>query len=353
MLNFKKKAFSLTTAVILISALMFVFLLSGCSGKTAETGSDKKTDSSQKQTVLVAGHTASPGNPLYIYYDELAKRVAEKSNGKMKVEVHPANELGGDTQLAESARMGTIDIGACAANNLATYTNSLMWLDLPYVIKSLESGTKIWQGPIGNKISDKLSGELGLKVLTYLDTTDYRVIANSKKEVKVPNDLKGIKLRATESKVEIALLKAWNASPTPVQWVETYGAVQQGVVDGLHLPYDWLSTSGFGEIVKYATEVNAMYSCHLQLINKKKWDSLSPEEQDILTKSAKEAYDAAKAVAQKAIADSKANLIKKGVKIYTPTPEEYKQWYDAGVSIWDNFTGKMDAAILQEVKSIQ
>jgi len=299
------------------------------------------TTSLLQAETFVVGHTGPPGNPVYIFFDEFAKLLEQKTGGRIKMEVHPGGELGGDKQLVESLRLGTVDVASAASNNMSPFTNAYLWGDLPYIFFSRESSHKVWQGEIGKEISSNAEKDVGTKVLEYIDVGGFRLLANNKRPLKVPADTKGVKFRVTQSPVAAAVVRAWGGNPTPVGWSETFTSVQQGVVDGLHLHPLWLSLNGFGKIIKYATEVKALTNVHVAQMNMAKWKALSDEDQKIVIQAAAEARKIANESDERDEDKYKENLEKEGVKIYKPTPKEFEKWKSIKDEIWDQFSEKV------------
>lgn len=353
-----KKLSKISLIIALLFALSLGIVGCGQSGNDQNQGdtSEKSEDNaSQEKTYnFVVGHTGSGENhTVKIFFDEFKRIVEEKTEGQVKFELHGAGELGGDKQLVESLKIGTIDIASAASNNMASFTDAYLFGDLPYIYKSREGMHKVFQGEIGKELGKQVEKEVGNKVLTYIDVGGFRLLCNTKRPLKTPSDTKGIKLRSTASPLSSALLKAWGASPTPVQWSETYSAVEQGVVDGLHLHPVWLSLNGFGEVVKYATEVKAASNVHVVQMSMNAWNSLSEDLQQKILDAAYEARD----IANKADAENEAmfkkQLEEKGVEIYTPTEEEYNLWKEKGKAIWADFEDKFDQDFLQKVLEVQ
>ncbi|MFZ5754108.1 MAG: TRAP transporter substrate-binding protein, partial [Bacillota bacterium] len=184
-------------AVILIMVLLFTL---GCSGsKKTEPAQGKPGEPSKNEPIkLVLAHSATPENSLSITYDKFAELVKQKSNGKLIIEVHGSGKLAGDQTAVDGVKMGTIDMGSSASNNMAAYTSAFLFADLPYIFNSIESSHKVWWGPIGEELKQKVEKDINAKVLFYVDTGGgFRVITNNQKVVKTPDDLKGMKLRAT------------------------------------------------------------------------------------------------------------------------------------------------------------
>lgn len=306
------------------------------------------------QTKILIGHTGTPGNSVYVLFDEFAKRVQTYSGGKLKPEVHHSGELGGDDQLIQSLKLGTVDLASASTGNMGAMTKALLWADLPYILMSRDSTEKVFSDPeISTKLSQQIERDVGTKVLGYLQAGGYRMLQNKRRALKVPEDAKGIKFRTTASPIDVALIQAWGGLPSQVAWAETFTAVQQGVVDGLNLQPVWTSLNGFGQVIKFATRNNAVMGLHAVQMNKKFWDQLSPENQQAVQKAMTEAIK----IANKADADSESEFVKKlqsgGMAIYDPTPAEMDQWRKAAMPVWDKMAPQMDQALLARVQAIQ
>jgi tripartite ATP-independent transporter DctP family solute receptor len=306
------------------------------------------------QTKLLIGTTGTPGNSVYVVFDEFAKRVQTYSNGSIKPEVHHSGELGGDDQLLQSLKLGTIDMASAATGNMGSMTKSLLWADLPYIFTSREGMEKVFSdSDINAKLAAEIERDIGTKVLGYVQAGGYRMLENRRRALKTPDDVKGIKFRTTASPLDVALIQAWGGLPSQVAWAETFTAVQQGVVDGLNLQPVWTSLNGFGQVIKYATRNNAVMTLHCVQMSKKAWERLTPEQQQAVQKAMSEAIK----VANKADADDESKYVEKlkagGMAIYDPSPAELTQWHKTAMVVWDKTAGTMDQALLKRVEAIQ
>jgi TRAP-type transport system periplasmic protein len=215
------------------------------------------------QTKLLIGNTGTPGNSVYVVFDEFAKRVEKYSNGSIKPEVHHSGELGGDDQLLQSLKLGTVDMASAATGNMGSMTKALLFADLPYIFGSRDAMEKVFSDPeISAKLASDIERDIGTKVLGYVQAGGYRMLENRRRALKTPADVKGLKFRTTASPLDVALIQAWGGLPSQVAWAETFTAVQQGVVDGLNLQPVWTALNGFGQVIKYATRNNAVMTLH-------------------------------------------------------------------------------------------
>jgi TRAP-type transport system periplasmic protein len=232
-----------------------------------------------------------------------AKKVAERTNGEVEVRLYPSGQLGGGTlDHVEAVRMGSIDLFTEDFSWYSVYNTNFSILNVPFMIKGQDNLQKVLDGPIGKSLENSLH-EHNLIVLAHNWVYAPRVVV-SKAMAKSPADLQGIKLRVPEME---AYLVAWNAmgvKATPIAWTELLFALKQGVVDAAEPPYDAAYTERFFEAAPYIIMTRHLETTASVVMNKKKYDSLSPKIQKILLETAREA------------GIYKQNLMKEEMKLY-------------------------------------
>ena len=206
----------------------------------------------QPKTVIKFAHHA----PVTFPYQDGAmkfKELAEKlSGGKLDVQVFGGAQLGGERDLLEGIRLGTVHM-AIGAGALANFAPSYNVVQLPFLIKNQEHMIKIADGPAGKLLAQRIEEQSGFKVLGYFSTGDSG-IQTVKAPVRTPADLKGVKIRVMENPALIESMRALGANPTPLPFPEVYTSMKQGVVEGATIDYTALWTTKVYEAVKYVTE---------------------------------------------------------------------------------------------------
>jgi tripartite ATP-independent transporter DctP family solute receptor len=338
--------------LIIISTLIMSLLLAGCGTKKEQQA--PQTGDKQSAITLKLAHTSAEGTTIYKTYDKFKELVTTNSNGQIKVEIFPASSLGGDQALVELTKRGSIDIGSCGTNNLSQFSNLYLWSDLPYVFKSLDGVHKVYGGVIGDEMKKKFEDEQkDLIVLFYADPGSFRSFMNTKREVKTPDDTKGLKIRTAASPVEQATVRAFGAVPTPINWPEVYMSLQQKVVDGEMQQYHWIVTAKHQEIIRYSAEIGGQYALHLAVMSKQSWDKLTPDQKKVVAEAAKEAQKYNFENAAMLNNDLRQQVIDAGVKIYNPTPDEMKKWEQAGQMVWDEYNDKVPRELIDRVLKAQ
>ncbi|WP_455596710.1 DctP family TRAP transporter solute-binding subunit, partial [Cloacibacillus porcorum] len=178
---------------------------------------------------IKVGYIGSDTHPTMQAMKVFAKDVDAGSKGKIKVELYPNAQLGGDRELCEGVQMGTIQMAIPSTSALAGFDKRIQVLDLPYLFTTRKAAFDAVDGELGQKLNAYLSKK-GFEVLGYQEN-GFRHVTNSKRPIKTPADLKGLKIRTMENPMHIAFFKELGANPTPMSWGELYTALQQGTVD--------------------------------------------------------------------------------------------------------------------------
>jgi len=206
----------------------------------------------QQKVVIKFAHHAPVTYPYQdgaLKFKEVAERI---SGGKLEVQVFGGAQLGGERDLLEGIKLGTIHM-CIGAGGLANFAPAYNVVQLPFLIKNQEHMVKIAEGPAGKLLSQRIEEQGGYKVLGYFSTGDSG-IQTVKGPVRSPADLKGVKIRVMENPALIESMRAMGANPTPLPFPELYTSMKQGVVEGATIDYTALWTTKVYEAVKYVTE---------------------------------------------------------------------------------------------------
>jgi TRAP-type transport system periplasmic protein len=290
---------------------------------------------------------------------KLCELATKLSNGELNVQPF-YQSLGVEQQLAQAVKAGSVDIGFTATSNLARFTDAFLQFDLPFLFKNDRAFIEVLENhPAGKKAIAQFEKDLGVKVLlitshTYDAEVSGTNLVTRNKPVKVPADIKGLKLRTASTPVEIALMKAYGANPTPVDYAQVYSALQQGVVDGnAATPLPPYASIKLYEVTKYYLAMPFRMNLLPIYINQKKFDSLTPSQQKALLDAAAQVKPLAGQWARDKVKAAIEATEKAGVHIYYPNKEEVGQWTAVRASVWqtiaDEFKGKVDLAVAEEI----
>ncbi|ELT9180721.1 TRAP transporter substrate-binding protein [Salmonella enterica] len=219
-------------------------------------------------------------------FNELLK---EKTNGELTLKLFPDSTLGNAQAMISGVRGGTIDMEMSGSNNFTGLAPVFNLLDVPFLFRDTAHAHKTLDGKVGDELKKSLDSK-GLKVLAYWEN-GWRDVTNSRAPVKTPGDLKGLKIRTNNSPMNIAAFKIFGANPIPMPFSEVYTGLETRTIDAQEHPINVVWSAKFYEVQKYLSLTHHAYSPLLLVINKAKFDALSPQLQEALLSSAKEAGD--------------------------------------------------------------
>jgi TRAP-type C4-dicarboxylate transport system substrate-binding protein len=199
----------------------------------------------------------------------------------------------------------------------------------------------VWQ-----KQAAAFEAKVPLKVLPPVGAGGFRLLSNNVRRLPEPDAVKGLKFRSLTSALDVEMFKAWRANPTPMPWTEVYTALQQGVVNGYHVQPIWTFQFKHYEVLKYATEVKAIFSIQFQVMNINTWKSIPAAIQKPMLMAFEEAARIANQQDQASEEKYKGELKAKGMEIYTPSAAEAKKWRDAGESVWNTAGKDVDKGLI-------
>jgi len=235
--------------------------------------------------VLKLGHIAEPSHPYAQGAVHFAELVKQKSGGKIDIQAFHSSQLGDQKTLIEGLVYGTIDMALVGTAALGQFQPQIAIFDLPFLFDDLDHAYKSLD-TVGMDIGKALEPK-GIKLLGYMEN-GVRHLTNNVREVKTPEDMKGLKIRVQTSKVFISMMKALGASPTPMNMDELYSAMQAGTVDGQENPAAHIYTQRYYEVQKYASLTAHAYAPEPVLISMARWNSFSAEVKAIFTQAAAE-----------------------------------------------------------------
>lgn len=229
---------------------------------------------------LKLGHGAAPDNPRNLVAQEFAKAVAEKSGGRINIEVFPSESLGSDRQMIESLIMGGLDMSINSQGPVAAYHDKLNVVGLPFLFSKPEQVYEVLDGSIGADLAAPLEKK-GFKILAFWDN-GFRHITNNKLPINKPEDLRGLKIRTPEDKLTIAIFKALGSNPAPFAFGELYMALQQGQFDGQENPVTNIFYSKLYEVQKFLSLTNHKYEFCPMVVSMITWRRLPADLQNIV-----------------------------------------------------------------------
>ncbi len=277
-----------------------------------------------------------------------ANLVNAMAGGRLEVQVFGAGALGAEREYVEAIQAGSVQ-GGIASGVMANFFPEAMMTDIPYLFPSASVAWEVLDGPFGQKLSDMFLARTGMRNIGFAEV-GFRHFTNSRRAVKSPADMKGLKIRVQETPVYLTLVRELGANPTPIAWTETYTALQTKVVDGQENPISTIVFAKFQEVQKYLTLDGHVYGVDWFVVNDKFFKSLDRDLQEIIMDAAKISATVSRGLQQLNSAVGLETLAKGGMEIYQPTAAEMAQFKNLTQKpVIDYVKTKVDPKLVDEL----
>jgi len=283
---------------------------------------------SGKPIDLVIGHIVAEDHTWHKASLKFKEVVEAKSGGKIKVTIHPNNQLGSELDVIQSILTGGGADIVFTGESMQTFAEELGIIGMPYAITSDAHMEKVLNGPVGKEFEDLMLSS-GLRVIGAFVRGPRNI--TSKKPIKTPDDLKGFIIRTPASPMTVAAFEAMGAKPTPMAFGEVFTSLQQGVIDGQENPLAMIKTGAFYEVQKYVDVTEHLRAWVYIAIGEDKFQSLPKDLQAIVLEAGKEmqTYEHELFLAEEA--QLKAELEGKGMEFVTVDQKPFRDKAVEGV----------------------
>jgi tripartite ATP-independent transporter DctP family solute receptor len=322
----KKKLAGILTATFFAGTL-----LTACGGGNDDNAknTDKGKDTANKPSYTFRLADNQPADyPTVVGDKKFADLVKERTDGRIKIEVFPSGQLGDEKSVLEQVQLGAIEFTRTNASPLSEFNKQLSVLSLPYVF---ESEDHLWNFLNSDKGEELLNGleSSKMKGLAYYDSGSRSFY--STKPLKSINDIKGLKIRVQQSKVNMDMVAALGASATPMPYGEVFSGLQTGIIDGAENNLPSLDSANHYQEAKNVILDHHQRTPEVLLISKAAWDKLDKEDQKIVKQAALDSVETQRAEWKKWEQRSEKKLKDAGV-VFTEV-KDIKPWKDAVKSV--------------------
>ncbi|MEN1761523.1 TRAP transporter substrate-binding protein [Anoxynatronum sibiricum] len=336
-----------TMALLLVAVL----LLAGC-GSTPAQPSEQETGGAaaaepEKTYLIRAGIGLNDQHPQYLGLEIMKEYIERESNGRIEMQLFHSSQLGDDIQMMEALQMGSQEITCPSSAPISSIDKRNMVFDLPFLFPSEEVASAFLDGAFGQELLDGLEDH-GLVGLAYWEN-GYRHLTNSVREVRTPEDLRGLKIRTMENQIHLDFFRELGANPTPMPFGELFTAMQQGVVDGQENPVSTIYLQSFSEVQDYTTLTGHVYSPFVLLMSKVFWDELPEDLKEIVQEAAYVAQEEQRRISREYADEMVEGLREQGMTVTELTLEELQAFQQVTSSTIDKFKGDIGADYVDQV----
>ncbi|MFZ2781326.1 MAG: DctP family TRAP transporter solute-binding subunit [Rectinemataceae bacterium] len=296
------------------------------------------------QTILKLAHL-NPQRPFDIPSAAMAsvfKQEVEKySHGTIQVEIYADGSLGNEIETMTQVKSGIVHSFITTTGGLAPYYPLIDITAMPFAFQSYEVAYRVYDGSFGRELAADIEKKAGFKVLGFGESGGFFAITNSRRQIRNPGDLKGLKIRTMSLPLHQNIVRSLGALPVTVAWAEVYAALQTGVADGQMNPVSIISMAKFQEVQGYITLLDLLYSPYIWIMNPKFYAGLTPGERRIVDEAAQTAIIAGRGMSRLIDASDKGlSALSSRMRVFVPGASELKQFRDATIPAAREFIGR-------------
>ena len=275
------------------------------------------------QTIIKLGHGLDVTHPVHRAMERMAERVAKKSDGQMRIDIYPSEQLCTERQCLELLQIGSLDMTKVSSSVMESFSQPYKVFGLPYVFEDDAHRFSVLEGEIGRRIL-RSSESIWLRGVTYYDA-GWRSFYTVDQPIRSPEDLEGRKIRTQESPVAIQLVNQLGGSAAPISFGELYTALQQGVVDGAENNPPSFHTTRHYELCDYYSLDQHTAPPDVLLASTHLWERLTPQEREWLQEAADASAQYQKKLWDKATQKAMKTVKEAGVEIIRPDKEPFRE----------------------------
>lgn len=259
----------------LLTGILLLLLVTACGSST-----DKNPEYLFRASMLVKeNHT------WYKAFIHFGKLIEERSDGRMKLEVYPSEQLAKELEAIRLIKLGVIDM-TISAGSLTNFAEILTFSDMPFLLKDTLAMHKLINSDIGKRIEREMIEKIGLRPLGYFQRGERHLTSN--RPIKHPDDLQELIIRVPNAPSYVVAWKALGAKPTPMAFSEVFSSLQQGTIEAQENPFAMIKNAGFSEVQKYLNLTGHLITWGYPLVGEKQFQSLPKDLKAIFLQAARE-----------------------------------------------------------------
>ena len=262
--------------------------------------------------VIKLGVVTKPGSAQNIVAEKFKELIEQRSNGDIVVKIFHSASIGNETEILQQVQLNQVQMAIITGGPFDTFDPIVRVINYPFMFKDSEQADAILDGPLGAEILQSLESS-GFKGLCFSEN-GFRNLTNSRRPVKTPKDIKGLKIRVMSSALHKSIWQTLGANPTPMPW-PIYTELEQGVIDGQENPLWVMEVYKFYEIQKYMTLTRHVYSPHIDIASLKWWKSLNEKTRVLIRQTIYEAAVYQREQNRSKNAERLAFLVSKGMVV--------------------------------------
>lgn len=274
--------------------------------------------------------------------------LAERSDGRITVNLFPNSQVGDDLQMMNALQSGSLEMTYPSTSPATSIVPELQLFDLPFLFPTPEDADAVLDGEIGQGMLESFDGS-GIHALAWAEN-GYRQLTNSQRAVAAPEDVQGLRVRVMENPIQVSIWETLGANPTSMAFGEVFSALEQGVVDGQENPWSTILTSRFDEVQDHGSETRHVYTPFLILIGEEFYDGLTPEDQQLITEAAQQAGLYQRTISREYSDFARGELANRGMEVTELDDAQLAAFQEAVQPVYEQWRDEIGADLIDSVQ---
>ena len=298
---------------------------------------------------LKAADVHPEGYPNIVAMENLGKKLAEATKGRLTMKMFPNMVLGDEKTMIEQAQAGGIDIVRTSLGPFGPVVPEVNVFNMPYLFRDEAHMRAVVDGPIGDEILQKITdSSANLVGLGWMDAGSRNVF--TKKPIRKPADLAGEKIRMMGNPLFVDTMNAMGGSGISMGMGDLYSALQTGVVDGAENNEGTYTTQSYYTVDKFYNLTGHLTIPEVFVFSKTSWNKLSPEDQALIKKLSKEAQQDQRRLWDAKMGEWRAKMKAEGVTTVTDVDKD--AFVKATQPVRDKY-GKDFAELIKRIQAVK
>ncbi|MGH6814137.1 MAG: TRAP transporter substrate-binding protein [Hyphomicrobiaceae bacterium] len=304
----------------------------------------------QDKLVLKASDVHPLGYPTVEAVVRMGKKLEDATKGRLSIQMFPAMQLGGEKEMIEQAQVGALQLARISVGPMGPVIKELNVFNMPFVFRDEAHMRKTIDGDIGKEMLEKISANPQSKLigLCWMDAGSRNVY--TKKAIRKPEDLKGLKIRMMGNPLFVDTMNAMGGNGISMSFAELYNAMQTGVVDGAENNPPTFVTHNHHQVAKFFSKTEHLIIPEILVFSRIAWDKLSKDDQALMRKVSAEAQQEARVLWNDMVEKSVAKMKEMGIAIVEDVDK--KAFQDSVKAVYDKH-GKDLAEMIQRVQAVK
>jgi tripartite ATP-independent transporter DctP family solute receptor len=304
----------------------------------------------QTKMVMKASDVHPLGYPTVEAVVRMGKKLDAATNGRLTIQMFPSMQLGGEKEMIEQAQLGALQIARISVGAVGPVVDDVNVFNMPFVFRNAKHMEKVIDGEIGDELLAKISSteRTGLIALCWMNAGS-RNVYNNKRPIRTMADLKGLKVRMMGNPLFVDTMNALGGNGVALGFDQVFSSMQTGVVDGAENNPPSFVAQNHNQVAKYFTMTEHLIIPELLVFSRISWQKLTPDDQALVRKLAKEAQREQRVLWYEAENAAIEKMKASGTEIITDIDK--KPFQEAVKPVWDKYGAKY-AAMVKRIEAI-